>query len=173
MQKLCFQGNNSEGKRWIILRNENGHIKVIAPKSRFKSSLRKVSVGWTHLAKKKKVGLSIAVSSNSHFYLCVLKFASMEEVVSLSSPSCLRAPSPIQLLHAVSHRCIPSEDRERSSRLLLVPRNMKRPMQWVGLAANEQTVGGWLLPHTSAAGGPTGGKRHRGRERWIATIYFF
>lgn len=85
----------------------------------------------------------------------------MEVVVSLSSPSCLWAPSPIQLLHAVSHRRIPSEDWECSFRLLLVPRNMKRPMQRAGLAANEQTVGGWLLPHTSAAGGPRGKETQR------------
>lgn len=59
--------------------------------------------------------------------------------------------------HTVSHRCIPREDSERSSRLLLVLRNMKRPMRRAGIAANEQTVGGWLLPHTSAAGGPREG----------------
>ena len=81
----------------------------------------------------------------------------IEVVVSLSSPSCLWALSLIQLLHTVSHCRIPSEDRERSFRLLLVLKNMKRPMQRAGIAANEQTVGGWLLPHTSAAGGPRAG----------------
>lgn len=78
-----------------------------------------------------------------------------------AAPPVCGALSLIQLLHTVSHRRIPSEDTERSFRLLLVRRNMKRLMQGAGLAANEQTVGGWLLPHTSAAGGPTGGKRHR------------
>lgn len=87
-----------------------------------------------------------------------------EVVVSPSSPSCLRALSLIQLLHTVSHCRIPSEDRERSFRLLLVLRNMKRLMQRAGLAANEQTVGGWLLPHTSAAGGPREGDTEAGNE---------
>lgn len=107
-------------------------------------------------------------------WMCVRteSFGCTEVVVSLSSPSCLRAPSPIQLLHAVSHRRIPGEDRARSSRLLSVLRNMKRPMQWAGLAANEQTVGGWLLPHTSAAGEPTGKETEAGHDE-IFPFFFF
>lgn len=116
-----------------------------------------ISVGQTHTGRWK-------MSSSSHIcceFVCTESFACMEVVVSLGSPSCLWAPSPIQLLHAVSHRRIPSEDRECSFRLLLVPRNMKRPMQRAGLTANEQTVGGWLLPHTSAAGGLRGKETQR------------
>ena len=71
-------------------------------------------------------------------------------------PVCSHCPR-FNSLHTVSHRRIPREDSERSSRLLLVLRNMKRPMRWAGIAANEQTVGGWLLPPTSAAGGPREG----------------
>lgn len=83
-------------------------------------------------------------------------------VVPASGPSCLWPRFLIHLLHAVSHCRIPSEGKERSLRLLLALRNMKRPMQRAGLAANEQTVGGWLLPHTSAADGPLG-ERDTGR----------
>lgn len=82
-------------------------------------------------------------------------------VVTQGDPPFLRESSPVQLLHAASHRRIPSEDMRRSFRLLSVPRNMKRPMQRAGLAANEQTVGGWLLPHTSAARGPKGKEARR------------
>lgn len=56
---------------------------------------------------------SLAVSSSSRTCcerVCTESFAHTEVMVSLSSPSCLPAPSPIQLLHTVSHRRIPSED---------------------------------------------------------------
>lgn len=56
----------------------------------------------------------------------------------------------------------------------MVPRNMKRPMQGAGLAANEQTVGGRLLPHTSAAGGPKGKETQKqGTMNTTKTVLFY
>ena len=146
MRKRCFQGNYSKDERWIyvILRNENGHIK-------------EKSVSVKHIWK------NLAV-----IYLCVCCV-----VVLASGPSCLWPRFLTHLLHAASDCRIPSEGEERSLRLLLALRNMKRPMQRAGLAANEQTVGGWLLPHTSAADGPSGNETQGGQDQRIGTGTFF